>query len=200
MGVGKMPWPGLPHVFSPGNRRKLQAESVTGEDNRANANARLTPGQYRRNTGRRAGPRAFARAGCRNKVPPVPLFSVMVREHACTGQFYHDVVEAGSCEQALHLAAGQASGRRAPAGPGAPPGGAGHRGCAGAWGHSVLRGAGGGTRPAAPGRRARVLAPGPAGAGRPRPGARTARVRRRPWHAGLTARQVTGTAGLLCSW
>ena len=30
--------------FSPGNWRRLQAESVTGEDNRADANARLTPG------------------------------------------------------------------------------------------------------------------------------------------------------------
>jgi hypothetical protein len=69
----------------------------------------------------------------------VSLFSVMVKEPACTGQCCHDVAAAGSCEQALHLAAGQASGRRMPAGPGAPPGGAGHRGCAGAWGHSLLR-------------------------------------------------------------
>ena len=44
------------------------------------------------------------------------LFSVIVREHACTGQFYHDVVEAGSCEQALHLAAGQATAPRLPPG------------------------------------------------------------------------------------
>ena len=108
---------------------------MTGEDNRASANARLTPGQYM--PPRRAA--HFPRAGCRNKVPPVPLFSVMVRDHACTGQFHHDVAEAGSCEQALHLAAGQASGRRAPAGPGPQPGDAGHRRCADAWGCPLLR-------------------------------------------------------------
>ena len=69
---------------------------MAGEDNRANANARLihaaAPGSR------------FPRGKCPNKVPPVPLFSVIVREHAYTGQFYHDVVEAGSCEQALHRA------------------------------------------------------------------------------------------------
>jgi hypothetical protein len=36
-------------------------------------------------------------------------FSVTVREHTYTGRFYTDVVEAGSCEEALHLAAGQAT-------------------------------------------------------------------------------------------
>ena len=69
---------------------------MAGEDNRASANARLihaaAPGSR------------FPRGKCPNKVPPVPLFSVIVREHAYTGQFYHDVVEAGSCEQALHRA------------------------------------------------------------------------------------------------
>ena len=36
------------------------------------------------------------------------LFSVTLREHSYTGRFYHDVVEAASCEEALHLAAAQA--------------------------------------------------------------------------------------------
>jgi len=132
----------------------------------------------------------FPRSKCPNKVPPVPLFSAIVREHAYTGQFYHDVVEAGSCEQALHLAAGQAtaprlppgsrqrsfsvtvtehtdatstgrfhddfvaagsceqalhlaagqaSGLRAPAGSGPAPDDADHRRCADVWVHSLLR-------------------------------------------------------------
>ena len=51
-------------------------------------------------------------------MPPVPLFSVMVREHAYTGRFYDDVVEAGSCEQALHLAAAQAAAPQPPPGSG----------------------------------------------------------------------------------
>jgi hypothetical protein len=46
----------------------------------------------------------------------VPLFSVIAREHAYTGQFYHDVVEAGSCEQALHLAAARATAPQLPPG------------------------------------------------------------------------------------
>ena len=81
----------------------------------------------------------FPRSKCPNKVPPVPLFSAIVREHAYTGQFYHDVVEAGSCEQALHLAAGQASGLREPAGSGPQPDDADHRRCADVWVRSLLR-------------------------------------------------------------
>jgi hypothetical protein len=69
----------------------------------------------------------------------VPSFSVIVREHAYTGQFYHDAAEAGSCEQALHLAAGRARGLRVPAGPGPPPDGADHRRCADVWVHPLLR-------------------------------------------------------------
>ena len=44
------------------------------------------------------------------------LFNVTVREHTYTGRFYNDVVEAGSCEEALHLAAGQAAAPQAPPG------------------------------------------------------------------------------------
>jgi len=47
-------------------------------------------------------------------MPPVSLFSVMVREHAYTGRFYNDVLEAGSCEQALQLAAAQATAPQPP--------------------------------------------------------------------------------------
>jgi hypothetical protein len=35
----------------------------------------------------------------------MPLFSVVVREHTYTGRFYSDVVRAGSCEEALRVAA-----------------------------------------------------------------------------------------------
>jgi len=44
------------------------------------------------------------------------LFSVTMREHTYTGRFYHDVVEAESCEEALQLAARQAVVPQAPAG------------------------------------------------------------------------------------
>ena len=69
-------------------------------------------------------------------------FSVTVTEHAyptTTGQFHDDFVEAGSCEQALQLAAGHAGGPRAPAGPGPEPDDADHRRCADVWVHSLLR-------------------------------------------------------------
>ena len=131
----------------------------------------------------------FPGGKCPNKVPPVPLFSVMVREHACTGQFYHHVVEAGSCEQALHLAAGQASGD------------ADHRRCADVWVRSLLgcelaeghdrphmAAARGYWRPARWVRDDRGLAHALPGA------------RHRSWHASLTARQVTGTVRQPCSW
>ena len=44
------------------------------------------------------------------------LFNVTVREHTYTGRFHNDVVEAGSCEEALHLAAGQATAPQQPPG------------------------------------------------------------------------------------
>jgi hypothetical protein len=69
-------------------------------------------------------------------------FSVTVTEHTyapCTGRFYDDVVEAGSCERALQLAAGQASGLRAPAGSRPQPDDADRRRCADVWVHSLLR-------------------------------------------------------------
>src|SRR5271166_997748 len=47
----------------------------------------------------------------------MPLFNVAVREHAYTGLFYSDVVEAGSGEEALQLAAERATAPRPP-----PPG------------------------------------------------------------------------------
>ena len=37
------------------------------------------------------------------------LFHITLREHTYTGRFYHEVVEAGSFEEALLLAAGQAT-------------------------------------------------------------------------------------------
>ena len=124
----------------------------------------------------------------------------MVREHACTGQFYHHVVEAGSCEQAPHLAAGQASGRRAPAVP-AGAGDADHRRCADVWVHSLLRCelAEGHDRPhmaAARGYwRPDRWVRDDRGLAHALPGAR-----HRSWHASLTARQVTGTVRQPCSW
>jgi len=69
-------------------------------------------------------------------------FSVTVTEHTyatSTGRFHDDVVEAGSCEQALHLAAEHASGLRPPAGPGPLPDDADHPRCADVWVHSLLR-------------------------------------------------------------
>ena len=83
--------------------------------------------------------RTFPRGKSPDKVPPVPLFSVIVREHAYTGQFYHDVVEAGSCEQALHLAATQATAPQLPPGSGPEPDDADRRRCADVWVRSLLR-------------------------------------------------------------
>ena len=48
----------------------------------------------------------------------MPLFHVAVREHAYTGLFYGDVVEAGSGEEALQPAAERATAPRPPPGPG----------------------------------------------------------------------------------
>ena len=47
----------------------------------------------------------------------MPLFYVAVREHAYTGLFYSDVVQAGSGEEALQLAAERATAPRPPPGP-----------------------------------------------------------------------------------
>jgi len=48
----------------------------------------------------------------------MPLFNVAVREHTYTGRFYSDVVQAGSYEEALQVAAQHAAVPRPPAGPG----------------------------------------------------------------------------------
>ena len=47
----------------------------------------------------------------------MPLFSVTVREHAYTGRFYSDVVQAGSCEEALQAAVERAAVPWPPPGP-----------------------------------------------------------------------------------
>ena len=47
----------------------------------------------------------------------MPLFSVTVREHAYTGRFYSDVVQAGSCEEALQVAVERAAVPWSPSGP-----------------------------------------------------------------------------------
>ena len=47
----------------------------------------------------------------------MPLFSVTVREHTYTGRFYSDVVQAGSCEEALQAAAEHAAVPWPPPGP-----------------------------------------------------------------------------------
>ena len=47
----------------------------------------------------------------------MPLFNVAVREHAYTGRFYSDVVQAESYEEALQVAAEQATVPRPPPGP-----------------------------------------------------------------------------------
>jgi hypothetical protein len=49
----------------------------------------------------------------------MPLFDIAVREHTYTGRFYGDVVQAGSCEEALQVAARHAAVPRTP--PGAEP-------------------------------------------------------------------------------
>jgi len=47
----------------------------------------------------------------------MPLFNVAVREHTYTGRFYSDVVQAGSPEEALQVAAQHAVAPMPPAGP-----------------------------------------------------------------------------------
>ncbi len=68
----------------------------------------------------------------------MPLFHVMVREHSYTGRFYHDVVEAESFEDALHLAAERATAPQPPPGSEPEPDGANHRRCADVWVYSLL--------------------------------------------------------------
>ncbi len=46
----------------------------------------------------------------------MPLFHITLREHTYTGQFYNDVVEAGSFAEALRLAARQAAAPQPPPG------------------------------------------------------------------------------------
>ncbi len=91
---------------------------------------------------------ALQRAAGHAAAPQLPpgsgrrSFSVTVTEHAYAAsarRFHDEFVEAGSCQQALQLAAGHAGGLRAPAGPGPQPDGADHRRCADAWVHSLLR-------------------------------------------------------------
>jgi hypothetical protein len=69
----------------------------------------------------------------------MPLFYVTVTEHAYTGRFHHDVVEAGSPGEALQLAAGRAAASQPPPGPGPEPDSADRRRCADAWVYSLLR-------------------------------------------------------------
>jgi hypothetical protein len=66
------------------------------------------------------------------------LFNVTVREHTYTGRFYNDVVEAGSCEEALDLAAGQATAPQPLPGSTPQPDDANRRRCADAWVYSLL--------------------------------------------------------------
>jgi hypothetical protein len=68
----------------------------------------------------------------------MPLFHVTVREHTYTGRFYHDVVEAGSFEEALHLAAGRATAPQPPPGARPRPDGSDRRRCADVWVYSLL--------------------------------------------------------------
>jgi len=86
-GRRKMAWPGLPRASAPASWRGTGGESVTGGDNRTNANARLIHA---------TGPAAhFPPERVPNKVPAVPLFSVIVTERACAGRCCHDVAETG---------------------------------------------------------------------------------------------------------
>ena len=66
------------------------------------------------------------------------MFNVTVREHTYTGRFYNDVVEAESCEEALHLAAGQATAPQPPPGSTPQPDDANRRRCVDAWVYSLL--------------------------------------------------------------
>ncbi len=65
-------------------------------------------------------------------------FHVSVREHTYTGRFYNDVVEAGSFEQALRLAAARATAPQPPPGSKPWPDRADRHRCADAWVYRLL--------------------------------------------------------------
>ncbi len=65
-------------------------------------------------------------------------FHIMVREHTYTGRFYTDIVEAGSFEQALQLAAGTATAPLPPPGSKPRPDGADRRRCSDVWVYRLL--------------------------------------------------------------
>lgn len=73
-----------------------------------------------------------------NRVLSMPLFHITLREHTYTGRFYNDVVEAGSFEEALQLAAGQAARPEPPPGFRPQPNGVKRRRCADVWIYSLL--------------------------------------------------------------
>ena len=68
----------------------------------------------------------------------MPLFYVTVREHTYTGRFYHGVVEAGSFEEALQLAAGRATAPQPPPAARPQPDDPDRRRCADVWVYSLL--------------------------------------------------------------
>jgi hypothetical protein len=65
-------------------------------------------------------------------------FSVVVREQADAGHVFSDVVQAGSCEEALHVAAAQAAAPESPPGPAAQAAAAGRPRCADVWVYALL--------------------------------------------------------------
>lgn len=68
----------------------------------------------------------------------MPLFNVAVREHAYTGRFYSDVVQAGSCQEALQAAAEQAAAPKPSPDPKLEADTAGRPRCADVWVYSLL--------------------------------------------------------------
>jgi hypothetical protein len=66
------------------------------------------------------------------------LFNVAVREHAYTGRFYSDVVQAGSCEEALQVAAARAASLGPLPDPAPQEAAAGQPGCADVWVYALL--------------------------------------------------------------
>ena len=67
----------------------------------------------------------------------MPVFSVAVREHTYSGRFYGDIVQAGSPEEALHVAAAQAA-SEPPPGPTPQAAAAGGPRCADVWVYALL--------------------------------------------------------------
>jgi hypothetical protein len=68
----------------------------------------------------------------------MPLFNIAVREHTYTGRFYSDVVQAGSPEEALQVAAVQAAAPEPPPGPTPQAEAAGRPRCADVWIYALL--------------------------------------------------------------